>query len=162
MVVWSSSEQTSHLLRNSIETSRELTWRLSGENCIFTSPVPALDLLSSGTAQKCGVFYLTVSSLTSTGELKDFDSLQLVKKCSDRPGLSLNVVRRENKVAGCCGYCYWFNIVLIYFQVVNALRKGSVNPFKIIGIDSISVANTVQNCSKDYTDCNNQTDIQVD
>ena len=49
-----------------------------------------------------------------------------------------------------------------YFQVVNDLEIGSVNPFKIIGIDSISVTNTVQNCSKDYTDCNNQTDIQVD
>ena len=48
-----------------------------------------------------------------------------------------------------------------YLQVVNALEKGSVNPFKIIGIDSISVTNTVQNCSKDYTDCNRQTDIQV-
>lgn len=84
-----------------------------------------------------------VSSLSSAGEILDFDSLHLVRKCSDRPGLSLKVVRREDKV-------------------VNALRKGSVNPFKIIGIDSISVTNTVQNCSKAYTDCNNQTDIQVD
>ena len=66
----------------------------------------------SQTAQKCGEFFLTVSSLTSGGEMRDFDSLHLIKKCSDRPGLSLKVVRREDKVDGCCGY--WSNIVLIF------------------------------------------------
>ena len=55
----------------------------------------------------------------------------------------------------------FISILLWWPQVVKGLKKGSVNPFEIIGIDSISVVNTVQNCSKDYTDCNSQTDIQV-
>ena len=69
-------------------------------------PSPLFNILidhhSSRTEQKCGVFYLTVSSLNSAGEILDFDSLQLLKKCSDRPGLSLRVVRREDKVGACC------------------------------------------------------------
>ena len=46
-------------------------------------------------------------------------------------------------------------------QVKSGLRRGSVNPFKIIGIESISVVNSVQNCSQDLIDCTKQTDLQV-
>ena len=41
------------------------------------------------------------------------------------------------------------------------LQQGSENPFQIIGIDSISVANIADNCSQDISVCN-QTDLQVD
>ena len=46
-------------------------------------------------------------------------------------------------------------------QVNSGLKRGSVNPFKIIGVESISVENSVQNCSQDLIDCTKQTDVQV-
>ena len=63
--------------------------------------------------------------------------------CTDKPALSLKMEHRTKKFVG-------------------VLRRGSTNPFQIIGINSISVVNEVQNCTttKNTTGaCGGQTDM---
>ena len=97
---------------------------------------------SSSKSDQCGTFYVLVYTVDRDGKILEFDSLVLKKPCQDNPGLSLRVTRNSN-------------------QVNPGLQQGSVNPFEIIGIDSISVANIADNCSQDISVCN-QTDLQVD
>ena len=97
---------------------------------------------SSSKSDQCGTFYVLVYTEDKDEKILEFDSIVLKKPCQDNPGLSLRITRNSN-------------------QVKPGLRQGSENPFQIIGIDSISVANIADNCSQDISVCN-QTDLQVD
>jgi len=101
-------------------------------------------LSSIGSAFKqCGNFYLIVSLIDADGKALAFDSISLFKNCTDKPSLSLKVEHRTKKVVG-------------------ELRRGSRNPFNIIGINKISVVNEVQNCTLTKTStgaCGEQTDL---
>ena len=95
-LVWSSSEPPSLSPRNSRKICREHTWRHSGERRV--SPARVQCELCSSSPSKCGTFYLMVSVVSASGDITEFDSLKLIKKCSDFPGLSLKVVRNSEKV----------------------------------------------------------------
>ena len=102
-------------------------------------------LSSIGSAFKyCGNFYIVVSLQDGKGNALEFDTLPMQRKCSDKPGLSLKVEHRTKKVVG-------------------TLRRGSKNPFNLIGINSISVQNFVKNCTleRSATDegCGDQTSL---
>ena len=99
-----------------------------------------LDNLSD-TQEKCGRFNLFAYLRSKDGQILEFDSLALEKPCSDNPGLRLKVNKNSDKVQ-------------------SGLQPGSNNPFKIIGIDSISVENVAAACTQDIEACN-QTDLQV-
>jgi len=93
--------------------------------------------------KQCGHFFMVVSILDGDGKPLEFDSISLYKNCSDKPGLSLKVDHRTKKVVG-------------------ALRRGSKNPFNIIGINKISVVNEVKNCTVTKSSsgaCGDQTDL---
>ena len=92
--------------------------------------------------KQCGEFYLTVSIRDDNNNALEFDSLHLVKKCRDKPALSLKVEHRTRKVVG-------------------DLRRGTKNPFNAIGLSSISVENKVQNCTfAGEEKCNKTTDME--
>ena len=95
----------------------------------------------SETNEKCGRFNLFAYLRSKYGQILEFDSLALEKPCSDNPGLRLKVNKNSVKVQ-------------------SGIQPGSNNPFKIIGVDSISVENVADICTQDIGACN-QTDLQV-
>ena len=98
-------------------------------------------LTFSPTQDLCGTWYLFAYLTNKNGEVLEFDSLVIHKKCTDNPGLSLRVSKSSDKVG-------------------SGLEFGITNPFRAIGIDSISVANIADKCTQDITSCN-LTDMQV-
>ena len=63
-----------------------------------------------------------------------WEQIKFTKPCTDKPGLSLSVSKNSNKVK-------------------SSLRQGTLNPFRVIGIDEIKVINAPRNCSGcDHTD----------
>ena len=76
------------LLRGSLPLTEEFQQNLARTHLETVSSSP----------ERCGVVYLIASLLSDSGDMIDFDSLQLTKKCSDSPGLSLKVVRNSEKV----------------------------------------------------------------
>lgn len=110
----------------------------------FNDELRKKTLSSISTAFKqCGNFFLIVSLIDVDGKALEFDSISLMKNCTDKPALSLKVEHRTKKVVG-------------------VLKRGSRNPFNIIGINKIAVVNEVQNCTFDKPTtgaCGDQTDM---
>ena len=99
-------------------------------------------IFNSESDETCGVFYLHAYLSNDRSQVLEFETLKVVKPCRDNPGLSLRVERTSGNVRQ------------------SALYPGTQNPFRAIGVSSVSVANIADNCTQDTGACN-QTAVQV-
>ena len=97
---------------------------------------------TSESDETCGVFYLHAYLSNDRSQVLEFETLKVVKPCRDNPGLSLRVERNSGNVRQ------------------SGLYPGTQNPFRAIGVSSVSVANIADNCTQDTGACN-QTAVQV-
>ena len=99
-------------------------------------------IFNSESDETCGVFYLHAYLSNDRSQVLEFETLKVVKPCRDNPGLSLRVERTSGNVRQ------------------SGLYPGTQNPFRAIGVSSVSVANIADNCTQDTGACN-QTAVQV-